>query len=70
MSDNLSIAIYAFARRMLAPLSVDEMLLPKYVNIVATLSGVGSLLFKTHEFCFICVHIEVNASFCLHQVMQ
>ena len=32
MIDNLSIAVNAFARCMLTSLSVDEMLLPRYVN--------------------------------------
>ena len=31
--DNLSIAVYAFARHILMSLSVDEMLPPKYVNL-------------------------------------
>ena len=32
MIDNMSIAIYAFDMRMLKSLSVDEILLPMYVN--------------------------------------
>ena len=31
--DNLPIAYYTFARHMLTSLSVDEILLPKYVNL-------------------------------------
>ena len=46
---------------MLTSLSVDEILLPRYVNWSTNLSGNGSFLFKTHKFCFICVHIEANA---------
>ena len=32
MIDNLPIAVHAFPMRMLTSLSVDEILLPKYVN--------------------------------------
>ena len=32
MIDNLSIAVHAFSVRMLTSLSVDELLLPRYVN--------------------------------------
>ena len=33
MIDNLSIAVHAFANRILISFSVDEMLLPRYVNL-------------------------------------
>ena len=36
MTDNLSIAVHAFASRVLMSFSVDEMLLPRYVNLSAS----------------------------------
>ena len=48
MIDNLLITVHAFAKDMLTSLSVDEILLPGYVNLSsnfsrpATLSGDGS----------------------------
>ena len=67
MTDNLSIAVHVFAWRMLTSVSVDEILLPKYVNLSTnfrsrTLRVDGSFSFKTHEHRFICVHVEANAS--------
>ena len=32
MIDNLSVAVHTFSMRMLTSLSVDEILLPRYVN--------------------------------------
>ena len=43
---------------MLISLSVDNILLPRYVNWSTNFRGQnrnGSFLFKTHEFCFICI---------------
>ena len=39
MIDNLSIAFHIFDRFMLTSLSVDEMLLPRYVNLSTDFSG-------------------------------
>ena len=39
MINNLMIAVYAFARYLLTLLSVDEILLPKYVNLFTNLRG-------------------------------
>ena len=39
MIDNPSIAVHALARRALSSLSVDEILLPKYVNLSTNLRG-------------------------------
>ena len=49
MIDKLSIAVHAFTRRMLISLSVDEILLPRFVNWLK----VGS---KWRWLCFICSH--------------
>ena len=37
MIDNLSIAIYTLTKHLLTSLSVDEMLLPMYVNLSTNL---------------------------------
>ena len=64
MINDLSIAFHTFARHMMTLISVDEMLLPRYVNcstIFRSLSlrmAMASFLFKTHVLCFICIHIE------------
>ena len=34
------------------------------LNQFGTWSRDGSILFKTHELCFIYIHIEANASYC------
>ena len=70
MTDYLSIAVHAFAMRMLKTLSVDEILLSRFVNWSTNFRGLplkvvyGTILFK-YEFCFIWVHLEANASCCL-----
>ena len=62
MINSLLIAFYAVAKYMLTSLSVDEMLLPKYMNWSTNFRGLplksrdGSFLFKTHELCFIDIH--------------
>ena len=61
--DNLSITFYTFTKCMLTSLSVDEVLLPRYVDL--SMSVDGSFMFKTYILCFICMHIEANASNCL-----
>ena len=67
-SCDLSIADHAFARRMLTSLSIDEMLLLRYLNWYTNPYGlpfkleIGSVLFKTFVLCFICIHVKANAS--------
>ena len=68
MIDNLGIAVHSFAMHMLTSLSVDEILLPRYVNTPINFWGLpqcgdGSFLFKIHEISFICLHIKTDA-FC------
>ena len=72
MIDNQSIVVYIFAQYMLTSLSIDKILLPRYVNLSTNFRG---LLLKVEMApsclkqmnCFICVHI---ASCCLHKAMQ
>ena len=76
MIDNLWIAVHIFAWCLLISLSVDEMLLPRYVNSSTYSRGlwlgieVALFLIKTHGFCLSCIHVGANASCCLHLVMQ
>ena len=51
--NNLSIVVHTFARHMLTLLSVNEIVLPRYMS---------SFLFETQELYFICIHIEANVS--------
>ena len=48
MIDNLSIAVQTYTMRMLTPLSVDEIFLPKYVNWSTYLSGLPLKVEKAH----------------------
>ena len=50
MIDNLPIAFHVFARHMLPSLSVDEILLPSYVNWCTNFRGL-SLTLKMVPFC-------------------
>ena len=65
--NDLSIAVYTFTWCMLTALSVEEIVLPMYVNLCTnfrgqtTKSGDGFLTFKTHELNFICFHEVANA---------
>ena len=66
MVDNLLIAVHVFSMHMLTLLSVDEILLPKYVNCSTNLRGLLSNVEMEptclkHMNCFIRVHIETNA---------
>ena len=75
MSDNLSIAVHTFASHILTSLSVDETLLPKYLNLSTNFRGPPLRLemapFRLkHELLFVCVHVEANAYCYLLQVMQ
>ena len=71
----LLIAVHAFARYILISLSVDETLLPRYMNLS---TNFPELLFRVeispswlkHMYCFVCIHMETNASSCLLQAMQ
>ena len=71
MIDYLSITFHTFTRRMLISISVDEMLLPRYGIWFTNLRcfplrvEIVPFLFKSHEICFICIHIEANVSHCL-----
>ena len=66
-------ADHVFLKRMLASLSVDEILLSMYANWLTNFRGLSfnvemaPYFFKTHEFCFICVRVETNAFYCLLQ---
>ena len=41
MIESLSMAVHAFARRILTSLSVDETLLPRYVNLSSNFRGMA-----------------------------
>ena len=63
------------AVHMLTLRSVDGILLPRYVNLSTNFRGQPFKMVMTsshskHMNCFICVHIEVNASCYLFQAMQ
>ena len=77
MIDNLSIPVHALPMCLLTSLSVDEILLPKYVNWFINFRGFPSneemapFWTKIHEFCFIWVYAETSATFCpLHAMQQ
>ena len=59
MIDNLLITVHAFAWNMLTSLSVDEILLPRYVNLSTNFSGLLLIMEMTprlkHIYCFICI---------------
>ena len=69
MSNNLSVAVDTLVRHMLQSLSVDEMLLPRYVNLSTNLKGlqlrveVAPFRLK-HVLYFICVHTKADAFCC------
>ena len=46
--ESLSIAVHVFTRHILTSLSVDETLLPRYVNLSTNFSGNGYFSIKTH----------------------
>ena len=73
--DNLSITVYAFMRRVLTSLSVDETLLPRHVNLSTNFRCSPLRVDMAHSrlkhvFCCIYVHVEASASCCLLQAMQ
>ena len=65
MIDNLSIAVHPFPMRILTSLSIDEILLPRYVNwstnirCLALKVEMAPSCLSTWT-CFICLHIEFN----------
>ena len=71
--ESLSIAFHAFTKRMLTSLSVDERLLPRYMNWSTNFNGHlewRCLLFCLERInCFISIHVESNVSRCLLQTM-
>ena len=76
MFDNVSVAVHAFAKRLLSLFSVKEILLPRCVNGSTNFRGspvkvkvVSPCLKHMNAIC-ICVHEEVNASSCLLQAIQ
>ena len=74
MIDNLSIAVHSFASRILMSLSVDETLLPRYVNLSANFREspsrmeLSSFWLKRILFCLL-LH-RGNATCCLLQIMK
>ena len=60
MTDSLSIAIHAFVSRESMSFSVDETLLPMYVNLSTSFScGNVACLIKAHIFSFVCIDMEM-----------
>ena len=71
--DNLSIAVYALPMYILTLLSVDGILLPRYVNWSTNFRGLPfyvEMAPSWHEFYFMWVHAEANISCCSLQAMQ
>ena len=66
---NQSIAVYTYTEFSFKRLRKR---LLRYMNVFTNfISGEdGTILIKTLELCFICVHEETNASCCLLQAMQ
>ena len=57
--------IHAFARHVLKSISLDEMLLPRYVNQIQRTDikrGDVFFLIKTYVLHFVRIHVEANAS--------
>ena len=75
ITDSLSVVLHAFARHILTSLSVDEMLVSRYVNWPINSRGLPLRVEMApfclkHIYCFICISIEANASCCLLWTMQ
>ena len=74
MFNSLSTAVHTFASHILISLSVDEMLLLRYgnqsINFRELPFRVKIPPWLKHVLHFVCIHIEANASSCLHQAMQ
>ena len=76
MINNLSVVVHTFRRDILSSISVDEILLPSYVNWSIKFRRL-SLRLQVALFClkhmysfFNFIYFEVNASLCLFLVMQ
>ena len=72
--DNLSIAVHAFARRILMSFSVDETLVPSQVNLSTNFKELPlrvemSPFWLKHILHFVGIHMEANASYCLLQAV-
>ena len=72
MTDNLSIAVRAFASLVLMPFSVDETLIPRYVKLstsfrepLFSVEMSQNRVHVSHVLYFGCVHMEVYATCCL-----
>ena len=75
MIDNHSIAIHTFPSCILTSLSVDEILLLKYVNLSTNFRRLPFRMWMApsrskHAFRSVCVHVEANASCWLIPAMQ
>ena len=75
MTDSLSVAVYAFASRMLVSVSVGETLLQiegelvyYFQRITIFCGDVGSLI-KAHIFRLVCVDMEAYACICSFHTM-
>ena len=75
MINSPSVAILTFTRCILMSLSVDETLLPRYVNLSTNFGGM-SFRVETppsclkHVLCFVYIQVRANASCCLLKAMQ
>ena len=74
MKDNLSIALCAIPLDLLTSLFVDGLLLSRHVKLFTNFRAIefvyDSNLFKTYEFCLICICGEANASCCLCYIIK
>ena len=73
MINSLSMVAYAFTRHILTSLSVDEMLLPRYMNLSTNFRGLPFRVEMTPSWLklrFVCIHVEANASWSLLQATQ
>ena len=78
MTDNILIAIHAFASHVLMSFSVDETLLLRSMNLSSNFREppfsveVSSFWFwlKHFAFCFVCIDMEACSTCCLLKTMQ
>ena len=71
MIDNLSIALRAFASRLLMSFSVDETLLPRFLNLSTNFRELPNRVeIKTHVLDFVSIDAGTKATCCLLQTMQ
>ena len=70
ITNSLSIAVYAFACRVLTSFSEDITVLPRNVNnSFRTEMPHFFILIKAHVFCFVRIDMEAYAACCLLQTM-